>query len=133
VKPLTLDVFDRWMDAYGRASVENDAKASVELFSPGAKYYETPFDEPMVGRKAIYQYWLTGATTLKDKESTYEILSVRDNTGIARWKSKFTDIKSGRRFALDCLFLVEFDEDGKCSVFSEWWHLKADGFVPGTE
>lgn len=126
MKPLTLDAFNRWMDAYGRASMENDAKASVELFSPNARYYETPFDEPMVGRKAIYQYWLNGAKTLKDKASSYEILSVKDNVGISRWQSRFTDITSGRRFELDCLFVVEFDED-RCSMFREWWHLRATG------
>jgi hypothetical protein len=49
---------------------------------------------------------------------------VNNNLGIARWQSKFTNLKSGKRVALDCLFLVEFDEDEKCSVFREWWHLK---------
>lgn len=127
---LTLESFDRWMEDYGRASLENDPKASAELFSPGAIYYETPFDEPMIGRKAIYQYWLASAKALKDKQSNYEIISVRNNVGIARWQSRFIDIESSRRFALDCLFLVEFDDHGKCSVFREWWHLKADGFVP---
>jgi len=43
--------------------------------------------------------------------------------GIARWQSKFTNLQSGKRVALDCVFLVEFDDDGKCSVFREWWHL----------
>lgn len=128
MKPLTFNVFDRWMDAYGKASAENDAIASAELFSPDARYFETPFDEPMVGRKAIYQYWLNGAKTLNDKNSSYEILSVRDNIGISRWQSRFTDIKSGRRFELDCLFVVEFDDDDRCSVFREWWHLRADGY-----
>ncbi|MGW8249573.1 MAG: hypothetical protein ACWGO1_02940 [Anaerolineales bacterium] len=58
---------------------------------------------------------------------------MRDNVGIAHWRSKFTDIRSGRCFALDCLFLVEFDDQGKCSVFREWWHLKANGFVADLE
>lgn len=113
MKPLTSEAFNQWVNAYGRASMENDAKASAELFSPGAKYYETPFDEPLVGRKAIYQYWLSAAKALKDKRPTYEIISVRNNIGTARWRSEFTVTESGRRFALDCLFLVEFDEHGK--------------------
>lgn len=29
-------------------------------------YYQTPFDEPMIGRKAISQYWNKGAQTLRD-------------------------------------------------------------------
>jgi uncharacterized protein (TIGR02246 family) len=124
MKPLTFEAFDHWMHTYGRASKDNDAKASADLFAPDARYYESPFDEPMIGRQAIREYWEKGAQSLKDKESTYEIIAVKDNLGIARWQSQFTVIKTGKRLGLDCLFLVEFDEDVKCSLFREWWHLK---------
>ena len=124
MKVLTFGAFDQWMHAYGKASKDNDVTASSELFAQDASYYETPFSEPIRGRQAIYEYWNKGAQTLKDKESNYEIFSVKDNLGIARWQSQFTVVKSGKRVALDCLFLVEFDEDEKCSVFREWWHLK---------
>ena len=121
---LTVDIFDQWLEAYGRASQENDPKASSELFAQDAKYYESPFDPPMVGRQSIYKYWLKGAQSLKDKRSRYEIFSVKDNLGIARWQSQFTVIDSGQRLALDCLFLVEFDENEQCSEFREWWHIQ---------
>lgn len=124
MKSLNLEVFNTWLEAYGRASAEDDPQASAELFARNAKYYETPFDEPMVGRDAIYKYWEMGTKSFKDKESTYEILSMKGNLGIARWVSKFTDIKSGKRLVLDCIFLVEFDNNGRCSTFREWWHLK---------
>ena len=123
MKLLTFTTFDKWLEMYGKASAENNPQASAELFSRNAEYYETPFDEPMVGRDAIYKYWKMGAKSFKDKESKYEILSLKDNLGIARWQSKFTDLKSGKRFALDCLFLVEFDHNDKCKLFREWWHL----------
>lgn len=64
--------------------------------------------------------------TLKDKESVFEILSANDQLGIARWQSKFTVIESGKRLALDCLFVVEFDNDGLCQTFREWWHIQDD-------
>jgi hypothetical protein len=124
MKVLTFGAFDQWMHAYGKASKDNDVTASSELFAQDASYYETPFSEPIIGRQAIYEYWNKGAQTLKDKESNYEIFSVKDNLGIARWQSQFTVVKSGKRVALDCLFLVEFNEDGKCSVFREWWHIQ---------
>ena len=126
MQSLTLDTFITWLDSYGKASQENDAGASAELFSPDARYYETPFAEPMIGREAIYQYWLAGAQTLKDKQATYEIYSVKDRLGIARWRSQFTVIQSGKRVMLDCLFLVMFDEDGLCSEFREWWHAQSE-------
>jgi len=122
MKSVTLETFSQWLETYGEASKENNAKASSELFSQGAKYYETPFADPIIGREAIYQYWYKAAQTLKDKETTYQILALRDNLGIARWKSKFTNNNTDKRISLDCVFLVEFDENNKCSVFREWWH-----------
>jgi len=121
---LTHERFAAWLDAYGQASAENDPQASADLFAENAEYYENPFDEPMVGREAIFDYWSKGAQNLKDKEATFEILSVNGNTGIARWQSNFTVIESGKRLALDCLFVVEYDEDGLCHTFREWWHIR---------
>lgn len=126
MKLLTVDTFQRWMESYGKASKENDPRASANLFSADAKYYETPFDEPMIGHEAIFQYWNNGAQNLKDKESTYEILAIHDNLGIAHWQSNFTVIASGKRLALDCLFVVEFNESGLCQTFREWWHILED-------
>ena len=78
----------------------------------------------MIGREAIYEYWNKGTQNLKGKESSFEILAVEDNLGIARWQSKFTVIESGKRLALDCLFAVEFDDDELCQIFREWWHIQ---------
>lgn len=86
MKLLTLEVFTSWLEAYSRASVQNDPQTSAELFARNAKYYEAPFDEPMIRRDAIRRYWEIGAQTLKDKEATYQVLSVKDNLGIARWQ-----------------------------------------------
>ncbi len=121
---LTLERFTAWMTEYGRASAENDPQASANLFAPDARYYENPFDEPIAGRAAIYEYWNNGAQKLTDKESSFEILSVENDRGIARWGSKFTVIESGKRLALDCLFVVEFNDEGLCQTFREWWHIR---------
>lgn len=121
---LTHEHFRRWLTVYGKASEENDPQASTDLFAQDARYYESPFDEPMIGREAIFAYWHKGAQTLMDKISCHEILAVRDNIGIARWQSRFTVIESGKRLALDCLFVVEFDDDGLCQIFREWWHIR---------
>ncbi len=121
---LTYGHFQQWMETYGKASEENDPQASADLFAQDARYYESPFDEPIIGRDAIFEYWRKGAQTLKEKEAYCEILAVNGNTGIARWQSKFTVIESGKRLALDCLFVVEFDDDGLCHTFHEWWHIR---------
>ncbi len=124
INGLTRRHFQRWMESYCRASAENDPRASANLFAENASYYETPFADPLIGRDAIYEYWARGAQNLKDKESNFEILSVEGTRGIARWKSKFTVIESGKRLALDCLFVVEFKDGGLCQIFREWWHIQ---------
>lgn len=121
---LTRERFQQWMETYGRASAENDPRASANLFAENASYYETPFADPLIGRDAIYDYWNKGAQNLKDKEASFEILAANGNTGMARWQSKFTVIETGKRFALDCLFVVEFEDEGLCRTFREWWHIQ---------
>jgi len=45
------------MDQYGVASETSDPAVAAALFAEDAVYQETPFDEPMRGREAIYRYW----------------------------------------------------------------------------
>lgn len=122
MKPITFEEFQAWLAAYGRASIENDPRTSADLFSEDAEYYENPFATPMVGREAIYQYWEQGARNLKDKTADFQILAIDGSRGLAQWQSTFVLVASGNHVALDCLFLVEFDERKKCRVFREWWH-----------
>jgi hypothetical protein len=122
VKPITFEAFQAWLAAYSQASIEDDPRASADLFSEDAEYYETPFAAPLVGREAIYQYWEQGARNLKDKTAEFQILAIDGNCGLARWQATFVPIASGERVALDCLFLVEFDDQQKCRIFREWWH-----------
>jgi hypothetical protein len=121
---LTDAVFDQWLTRYSQASIANDPQASAELFAPDARYYESPFDEPLVGRTAIYDYWAAGAQHLTDKHATHTILAVRGQVGIARWQARFTDRRTASPIALDCVFVAEFDEQGRCNVFREWWHYR---------
>lgn len=87
---LTLERFTAWMTEYGRASAENDPQASANLFATDARYYENPFDAPMIGRGAIYEYWNKGTQNLKDKKSSFEILSVSASGGTCG-KHKITE------------------------------------------
>ena len=50
--------------------------------------------------------------------------AVNGNLGVVRWQSQFTFVASGQRLALDCLFVVEFNADGLCRTFREWWHIQ---------
>jgi hypothetical protein len=56
MKTLKVETFTAWLETYGRAYRDNDPQASAGLFAPNAEYYETLFDEPMMGRDAIRKY-----------------------------------------------------------------------------
>jgi hypothetical protein len=47
---------------------------------------------------------------------------VTGNRGIALWQTTFTRAHSGHPVQLDGVFVVEFDDQGRCSRFREWWH-----------
>lgn len=122
---LSLRDFKRWLDAYGAAWEAGDAQAAVALFTHDASYYETPFDEPMVGKDAIHQYWSQGAAeSQKDVRFSYEIKAVVESEGLAQWQASFVRIPSGRRVELDGFLLAKFSAPGKCSLFREWWHRR---------
>lgn len=120
---LTIEIFNAWLERYGNASKENNPQASADLFTREAKYYQNPFSEPLIGRVAIYEYFDMGAQTFADKQFAHEILSVVENTGIARWMAQFRKIDTNELLALDCIFLVQFGENRECIEFREWWHL----------
>jgi hypothetical protein len=122
MKSLTIEHFEQWLSSYGRASEENDPRASADLFAEDATYYESPFDEPLVGREAIYGYWLAGAQRLADKRFSHAILAVRGNVGVARWQANCIVKDTGIILILDAIFVVEFDAQGRCIHFREWWH-----------
>lgn len=124
MESLTLNDFKEWMDMYGKACEDSDPQAAAKLFTQNATYYETPFDEPMIGQDAIYRYWSAASQALKDVQFSYEIVAVTGNRGIALWQGKFVGVNSGNRVALDGVFLVEFDQRQKCTLFREWWHLQ---------
>lgn len=122
---ITFEQFERWLIGYGKAWESGDPQLAVELFTEDARYFETPFDEPMIGRQAIYRYWSEGAgQAQRDIQFAYRVLGLNQNNGIAHWEAKFVRIPSGRQVELNGVLLAEFDEGGRCSVFREWWHRR---------
>ena len=120
---MTSSDFEDWLDKYGQAWERGDAEGAIRLFTDNANYYETPFDNPMIGHEVIRKYWSEGAgQSQKDVQFSYQILAVGEDFGIARWQAKFVRVPSGNQVSLDGVLVSSFDEQGKCKVFREWWH-----------
>lgn len=114
--------FIRWLDAYGRAWKERDPDGVAELFTPDARYYWTPFDQPKLGRQQITEAWLRATTGQRDIHFRHELLCVSGTRGIARWWCSFERLASGRPVRLAGVLCVEMDDRGLCCEFREWWH-----------
>ena len=89
------------MDQYGVASETSDPAVAAALFAEDAVYQETPFDEPMRGREAIYCYWSGASQWIREARFSYQILAVKENWGIALWQSEITLLDTGNRIFLD--------------------------------
>jgi len=129
---VELDRFVEWLDGYGEAWGGGNPEAAVALFSDEIRYFETPFDEPMSGKDAVYRYWREGAgESQRDVKFEHEAMAVVGNQGLAKWRASFVRIPSGNRVELDGFLVAEFDGTGKCATFREWWHRREVDGAPG--
>jgi hypothetical protein len=93
-----------------------------QLFTPDAVYHWTPFQEPQRGRQEIASAVGAAFSGQRDIQFSARLLAAECDPCIAHWTCSFTRVASGRRVAVDGLFLLRFDDSGLCREFREWWH-----------
>lgn len=121
---MELSDLKAWLDEYGRVWEQGDADASAGLYADDVRYYETPFSEPEVGPEAIHRYCLEAAAAQRDVRFSHGLHTLDGDTGIAQWHVTFVRVPSGAEVELDGVFVLRFDERGKCRELREWWHRK---------
>ncbi len=119
---MDRETFNNWLASYGSAWTSRDPEAATSLYRDDATYQVTPFDEPLRGRAAIYEYWAGVATTEESIQFDYEILAVTPEQGIARWRASFVRVPPGLKTKLDGIFMISLDSAGRCRSLREWWH-----------
>ena len=124
---LTMAALQSWLDAYGDAWESRDPDAAANLFSEDATYRVTPYEAAHQGPAGIREYWATVTEAQRNVQFQYEPLSASGSTGIAHWSAQFDVEPEGGSITLDGIFVLEFDESGKCRQLREWWHLKTEG------
>ena len=126
---ITRETVQRWLDAYERAWETYDPDQIAELFSDRAEYRWHPADEPTVGRDEIVRAWVApdGNESGRDKPGTYlgayRPFAVDGNKAVAIGTSTYWTDAS--RSKVERMYynnwLLEFDDDGKCSSFTEYY------------
>jgi hypothetical protein len=112
-----------WLKSYVRAWETYQPDAIGDLFSEAATYVYHPFDEPIVGRDAIVASWLADPDAPGTYEGSYEPIAIDGNVAVANGRSRY--FKDSSRSELikqwDNIFVIEFDKDGRCRSFREWY------------
>ena len=123
--------FEQWLRRYVDAWRLNDAAAIGDLFSADARYAYDPFEEAVRGRVAIVASWLADADVPGSWEADYEVLAIDGDTGVAHGRTRYlTDDRTAvdREFAN--VFVIRFDDEGRCREFTEWYMRRRPEAVP---
>ena len=126
---ITYDTVQAWLDAYSRAWETYDPGDIAALFSEHAEYRWHPADEPLVGRDEIVRAWLApeGNESSRDEAGTYlgeyRPFAVDGHRAVAIGTSTYwSDASRAKVDRVYCnSWLLEFDDDGRCSSFTEYW------------
>jgi ketosteroid isomerase-like protein len=115
---VTREQVQQWLDAYVEAWRSYDADAIGALFAPDATYAYHPYDDPPVrGRDAIAAAWLDDRDEPGSWEASYAPSLIEGARAIATGESRYPN--DGRVFSN--LFELDFDADGRCTRFVEWY------------
>ena len=119
-----------WLDRYIRAWETYDRADIEALFSEHAEYRYQPWGDPIVGRDAIIDDWIapSGKPEQADAAGTfaaeYHPYAVDpDGHAVAvGWTTYWKDAARTEVVrAYHNAYLLEFDEDGRCRSFTEFF------------
>lgn len=123
---MELEPVVAWIDHYVDAWRSNDAIRIGALFTEDATYAYHPWDDPLRGRDAIVEDWLKEPDQPGSWEAHYRPLSVDGDRAIVTGETRYVD---GETYSN--LFVVDFDGNGRCRAFTEWYMLQPDRSLRG--
>jgi hypothetical protein len=117
----------RWLGDYVAAWKSYDAAAIGELFGDDALYRWHPWDEDgdaAHGRDAIVSSWLDDRDAPGSWEAEYRPWLVHDDRAVAVGVSRYLKADGAVEREFHNVFLLAFDEDGRCREFTELYMLR---------
>lgn len=114
---MTKEDLQRWLDAYVKAWRSYDPAAIGDLFTDDARYAYHPYDdEPLKGREAIVENWLSDRDDPDSWEASYEPFLIEGDRAVAVGETRYAD---GTVYAN--LWVMRFAGDGRCVEYVEWF------------
>ena len=105
-----------WLDRYVEAWQSYDEAKIRALFALDGTYAFHPYDEGLRGPDAIAAAWLGERDEIGTWEAAYAPTLVEGNAAVATGETRYAD---GNTFSN--LFELEFDDQGRCTRFVEWY------------
>ena len=124
--PLTKETVAAWLAAYVRAWETYDPDTIGDLFAEDATYAYHPFEEPVRGRLAIVASWLDNQDAPGTYEGRYGPVAIEGDLAVANGRSRYFKDASKAELVreYDNLFLIQFDEQGRCRSIREWYMMR---------
>jgi hypothetical protein len=118
---MTRDDVQRWLDAYVAAWRSYEPGAVGDLFATDAEYRYQPYAEPVVGRDAIVADWLSEPDPPESWTASYEPYAVEGDHAVAVGESRYLHPDGSFRTLFYNVWLLRFDDAGRCTEFVEYW------------
>ncbi|HEY4632284.1 MAG TPA: nuclear transport factor 2 family protein [Candidatus Limnocylindrales bacterium] len=118
---MTRDDVQRWLDAYVEAWRSYEPGAIGALFAADAEYRYQPYLEPVVGRDAIVADWLQEPDPSESWSAHYAPFAVEGDHAVAVGESRYLQPDGSFRTLFYNVWLLRFDDDGRCTEFVEYW------------
>ena len=127
---MTREEVDRWLAGYVEAWKTYDRDKIAELFADDINYRYHPGDDPIVGRDAVVQSWLGEGdhpdASDRDEpdtfEAAYRAVAVDGDRAVATGISSYREEPGGPIVRVyDNCFVMQFDSEGRCREFTEWF------------
>lgn len=114
---------ERWVEAYVAAWLTYDPQAIGDLFAEDAEYRYNPYDPPVTGRDDIVDSWLAERDDPGTYHGDYRVYAVEDDRAVITGVTTYFEDEARERIVAvyDNCFLVEFDDEGRCVSFTEWF------------
>ena len=120
----------RWLADYVQAWKTYDPEQVEALFAEDISYRYHPYDQPIEGREAVVESWLSAGedsdASTRDEPGTYDAfyscVAADGEMAVAIGSSSYKESPDGPVVrTYDNCFVMRFDADGRCREFTEWF------------
>jgi hypothetical protein len=119
----------RWLSEYVSAWKSYDPVAIGALFSDDAVYRWQPWaegEDAAQGREAIVASWLDDQDAQGSWEAEYQPWAVDGDRAVAVGVSRYLATDDAPEAVFHNVFLLRFDDDGRCAEFTDVYMRRPD-------